>query len=107
MIICRLSKFAHMRVYKPWLRPEITFKFSKLKKDQDKYLKILRDLTTQVIIERQKEFSTIKQLEMETGEKIEKRAIFLDKLLEAKDEGSGFTDKDILDEVMTMMFAVI
>lgn len=69
-------------------------------------MKIITDLTNVVIQERKKEFSKIRQLEMETGEKVEKRAIFLDKLLEAKDEGCGFTDKDILDELMTMMFAV-
>lgn len=102
----RLSKFAHLRVYKFWLRPEITFKFSKLKQDQDKYLNIIRGLTNAVIEERKKEFDAIRQMEIETGEKIEKRAIFIDKLLEAKEEGSGFTDVDIMDEVMTMMFAV-
>lgn len=77
-----------------------------MKQDQDKYLKILKDLTNAVIQERKKEFGTIKQMEMETGEKSEKRSIFIDKLLQAKNEDSGFTDEDIMDEVMTMMFAV-
>lgn len=105
-MFCRLSKFVHLRVYKPWLRPELIFKFSKLKQDQDYYLKILRDLTNAVIQERKKEFGNIKQMEMETGEKNEKRTIFLDKLLQAENDIDKLTDKDVLDEVMTVMFAV-
>lgn len=106
LILCRLSKFAHIRMYKFWLRPECTFKFSKLKQNQDKYLTIIRELTKYVIEERKKEFLFIKQEEIETGERPSKRPVFVDRFLEAKEDGCGLSDKDIMDEVMTMMFAV-
>lgn len=88
------------------MRPECTFRFSKLKQDQDKYLTIIRELTKYVIEERKKEFLFIKQEEIETGERPVKRPVFVDRFLEAKEDGCGLSDKDIMDEVMTMMFAV-
>lgn len=66
----------------------------------------MRDLTTAVIQERKKEFGNIKQMEMETGEKHEKRTIFIDKLLQTENYVDKLSDKDIMDEVMTVMFAV-
>lgn len=97
-----------MRVYKFWLRPDIIFRFSNIKKEQDKYLDIVHTLTDKVIKQRKKQYELSKQQRSETGEsEDDKWTVFLDNLLGARDEnGVGLTDEDIKAEVMTMMFAV-
>lgn len=103
----RLGRFAHMRIYKFWLRPEIIFKFSSLKREQDVYLNVVHSLTEKVIQERKQHYENFKQEQNETGERNAKSTIFLDNLLHARDEnGIGLTDEDIKAEVLTMMFAV-
>ncbi|KAF2889092.1 hypothetical protein ILUMI_17081 [Ignelater luminosus] len=97
-----------MRIYKFWLRPEIIYRFSSLKKEQDKNIEIIHTLTEKVIQQRKKEYQSRKQQQSETGESEEARwSVFLDSLLDARDEnGVGLTDEDIKSEVITMMFAV-
>ena len=101
----KLGRLAHMRVYKFWLRPDIIFRFSKVKKEQDKYIEIVHGLTEKVIKQRKKEYeSRMNQDDQDENE--EKWTVFMDSLLRAKDEnGVGLTDEDIKAEVMTMMFA--
>lgn len=101
----RLGRFAHERSYKVWLRPDIVFKYSKLKQEQDKYLNVVHPLTEKVIKERRREYLMNK--ENVNGEQI-KWPVFLDKFFEATDDetGAGLTDDEIKDEVMTMLFAV-
>lgn len=100
----RLGRFAHERSYKVWLRPDIVFKYSKLKQEQDKYLNVVHPLTEKVIKERRREYLMNK--ENVNGEQI-KWPVFLDKFFEATDDetGAGLTDDEIKDEVMTMLFA--
>ncbi|KAK5643673.1 hypothetical protein RI129_007518 [Pyrocoelia pectoralis] len=98
----KLARLAHMRVYKFWLRPDIIFRFSKIKKEQDKYIKIVHGLTEKVIKERKKRYES----RIQDDQVDEKWTVFMDSLLRAKDEnGVGLTDEDIKAEVMTMMFA--
>ncbi|KAF5302923.1 hypothetical protein FQA39_LY02103 [Lamprigera yunnana] len=101
----KLGRLAHMRVYKFWLRPDFIFRFSKVKQQQDKYLKIINGLTEKVIQQRKDAY--VSKLEQQcTTESDEKWTVFMDSLLKAKDEnGVGLTDDDIKAEVMTMMFA--
>lgn len=101
----KLSRLAHMRIYKFWLRPELIFRFSKVKKEQDKYLAVVHGLTEKVIKQRKKAYeSKIQQGDYNESE--EKWTVFMDSLLKAKDEnGLCLTDEDIKAEVVTMMFA--
>lgn len=104
----RLGRFAHIREYKIWLQPDIFFQYSSMKKEQDKYIKILNTLTSRIINERKEQL----ELHLETNAPLEgnseESTVFLDNLLLAKDENGErlLSDEDIRDEVNTLLFAV-
>lgn len=104
----RLGRLAQVRAYRFWLHPDIIFRFSSHKKEQDRYLKIVHSLTEKVIQKRKREYETKKRHQLETGEtENEEWTVVIDSLLAAiDDDGVGLTDEDIKAEVMTMMFAV-
>lgn len=104
----KVCKIAHVRMYTLWLRPDFLFKFSSMKVKQDENLNIVHSLTAKVIKKRQDELNQQKQFQSETGEVDQhRRTVLLDLLIEAVDEDGGvLTDQEIMDEVLTMMFAV-
>lgn len=93
----RLGRLAHIRVYKIWLHPDILFRFSKIKQEQDKYIKVINEVTDGIIKEREKNLENDK----------EKRT-FLDNLLLEKDIVGKrmISNEDIRDEINTLLFAV-
>lgn len=98
-----MGKCAYKRLINIFLYSEIIYKYSNLKKEQDACVKVVNPLTVEVIEQRKKEIQT----DTKTGEGVKNGACFVDKLLLAKGEdGSMFTDKEIKDEVSSMIFAV-
>lgn len=93
----RLGRLAHIRVYKVWLHFDILFRFSKIKKEQDKYIKVINDVTDGIIKEREK------GLQSDKG-----KQTFLDNLLLEKDATGErvISNEEIRDEVNTLLFAV-
>lgn len=74
------------------------FRFSKIKKEQDKYIKIINEVTDWIIQEREKAHMS----------DVSGKATFLDNLLLEKDENGKrvITNEEIRDEVNTLLFAV-
>lgn len=100
-VFARLGRLAHIRVYKVWLHPDIFFRFSKVKKEQDKYINVINAVTDRIIKEREE------HLEKGSGG-AEGKQTFLDNLLLEKDENGkrAISNEEIRDEVNTLMFAV-
>lgn len=98
----RLGRLAHIRVYKIWLYPDIVFRFSNVKKEQDKYIKVINQVTDGIIEEREK------YLKEENNADVSEKQTFLDNLLLEKDENGKrlICNEEIRDEVNTLMFAV-
>ncbi|CAH0560442.1 unnamed protein product [Brassicogethes aeneus] len=101
----KMGEFVFTRNIKFWLRPDIFFYFSNLKKKQDDHLNILNNLTERVILSKKKEFDERKSSSITEFDE-NKKVLFLENFFSAtKLNGEPFTLKEIKDEVMTMMFA--
>ncbi|CAH0560441.1 unnamed protein product [Brassicogethes aeneus] len=101
----KMGEFLYTRHIKFWLKPDIFFYFSNLKKRQDHHLNILNNLTDRVILGKKKEFDERKSSSVTKFDK-NNNVLFLENFFSAtKLNGEGFTLKEIKDEVMTMMFA--
>jgi len=130
MLCFSLTVLIPERYLSPTNRFEWIFKFSSLKKELDKQLKISHDFTEkvkrfsftikeahfnytsnfmQVINERREYLKSLKNTENSEkgGIRNNKNIAFLDLLLNAQDEGEKYmTQKDIRDQVSTFMFEV-
>lgn len=95
----RLGRLSHVRAYKIWLHPDVIFRWSKLKKEQDKYIKVINEVTYSIVREKQT------QLSQKGGQDTHQ---FLDNLLRERNENGErvMTIEEIKDEVNTLMFAV-
>jgi cytochrome P450 family 4 len=102
------SEVDSMRIYKPWLYPEIVFSMYLKLNGHQKVFETVKQFPLQVIKEKKEEFDQrIKAIKAKvdvTNDKDEKRSkLFLDILFELNNTGGNFSDSDIRDEVVTMM----
>ncbi|KAG5667090.1 hypothetical protein PVAND_015089 [Polypedilum vanderplanki] len=95
-----MSNLAMARSVNFFLRNKIIYKFSSMKRRQDKLLKILHGFTDDVIISRREEL--IKNQEISQNKK--KKMAFLDVLLQSTIEGKPLSNMDIREEVDIFMF---
>ncbi|KAJ8715366.1 hypothetical protein PYW07_009848 [Mythimna separata] len=92
------------RVVKVWWHSPYTFAWSKLKKKQDAYLKILHEMSNAVIQKRKSEIfgNTCVERNFATGTKFKP---FVDILLELSVEKGAFSDEQIREHVDLMLAA--
>lgn len=86
------------RVLRLWQHPDFLYKFTKAYKLEDKAVRTICDLSAKVI--REKEINR-----NENEIKIKEQQIFLEHVLQLKDS-KQFTDRDVRDEVDTILIAV-
>ncbi|XP_069692149.1 cytochrome P450 4C1-like [Periplaneta americana] len=91
------------RCFNPFLYPEFVFRLTRHSKKQEKCLAILNAFTDKVISERRKRLLS-ESSEQYDDTDIKRRVPFLDLLLQSE-EGALLSDKDLRDEVNTMIFA--
>lgn len=99
--VSKLTDIIVDRSKRPYLWPDLIFRFFGRKKEQEWALKILHGFTNKVIYERKRERD--KQKKEETEKAGKRRLAFLDLLLEMADKGK-LTMKDVREEVDTFMF---
>ncbi|XP_016658611.1 cytochrome P450 4C1 isoform X3 [Acyrthosiphon pisum] len=104
----KASELDSIRIYKPWLFPNIFFSLFLRLQGQSNVFKTLKKLPLKMINEKKEVFAQ-KKIVKETivmnntdGEK-KNLKVFLDTLFELNETGANFSDNDILDEVVTMM----
>lgn len=134
MAVMKMCDILHLRHTKVWLRPDWLFNLTKYSRDQIKLLEIIHGLTKKVIQRKKEEFKSGKRNLIDTssqkagntiavegvsfgqssglkddldvdddvGEK--KRQAFLDLLVEAGQNGVVLTDKEVKEQVDTIMF---
>ncbi|XP_066993572.2 cytochrome P450 4C1 isoform X2 [Anabrus simplex] len=100
------------RLVAPWAYPDFFFNLSKDAEHQSEALRVLHNMTNNVIQERKRQLSSdlngknnghVKQ-EQEDGFGRKKRFAFLDLLLQAAQSGADLSDENIREEVDTFMF---
>ncbi|PSN54059.1 hypothetical protein C0J52_03127 [Blattella germanica] len=105
-----MSEIVIKRILRPWLHPDIFFKYSALGKRHDECLRVLHGFTSQVIRERKSQMLVEKEMSKGiSGSEDEymgkkKRKAFLDLLLEASVGSVKLTDEELREEVDTFMF---
>ncbi|XP_015378113.1 PREDICTED: cytochrome P450 4C1-like [Diuraphis noxia] len=108
----KVSELDAMRIYKPWLHPDIVFSMYLKLTGQEKVFETVNKFPLQVIKEKKDEFDKRTKgiingkigVTKNDDEKYSK--LFLDILFELNNNGSGhFSDSDIRDEVITIMIA--
>ncbi|XP_015378114.1 PREDICTED: cytochrome P450 4C1-like [Diuraphis noxia] len=108
--IIKGSELDAMRIYKPWLYPDVVFTMNLKLTGQEKFFETAKKFPLKVIKEKKDEFD---QKSIAINGKIsgtknddEKYSkLFLDILFELNNNGGHFSDSDIRDEVITMMIA--
>lgn len=97
---------AQQRQIMPWLWPDWIYQFSSMKREQDKYLRVLHGFTQSVIKEKQKEkVQLVESAGSEAQTTKKKCQAFLDILLTVKTaDGKHLTNADLQEEVDTFMF---
>lgn len=104
--IATLCDLIMYRAFRPWYQPDCIFNLSPLGRVQKKCLSILHNTTKNVVGTKKKELlekTSVDDID-DTGGK--KKVAFLDLLLQSSVDNSGvLTDKDIQEEVDTLMFA--
>ncbi|XP_052744862.1 cytochrome P450 4V2-like, partial [Bicyclus anynana] len=92
------------RIQKFWLFSDFLFRYSSLKKKQDRNLKILHNMSNTVLKKRKEKY--LKNGSKAVEEKIggAKCKPFMDLLLELAIEKGAFTDQEIREHVDTMLF---
>ncbi|XP_050525046.1 cytochrome P450 4C1-like isoform X2 [Daktulosphaira vitifoliae] len=99
------TKVICSRMCKPWLYPNFIFNIYAKITGWQQICKKCHELPDQII--KEKKFEHAQRKTMENTSKSEKNRfkVFLDKLLELNDQGANFSDKDLKDQVLTMMIA--
>ncbi|PSN53242.1 Cytochrome P450 4C1 [Blattella germanica] len=105
----RMCDLIMYRSFRPWLYSDILFSFTSLAKVQNRCLKVLHGTTDQVIKTRKKTLleegnSNIEVNFDKDDVGIKKRMAFLDLLILSSKDGAVLSDKDIREEVDTIMF---
>ncbi|XP_022175938.1 cytochrome P450 4C1-like [Myzus persicae] len=108
--IVRATDLLAKRIYKPWLYPEIVFSMYLKLTGQQKVFETVKKFPLQVIKEKKVEFDqrreaiNAKKNVKDNDDEIQSK-LFLDILFKLNIEGGNFSDKDIRDEVLTMLAA--
>ncbi|XP_065207591.1 cytochrome P450 4C1-like isoform X4 [Planococcus citri] len=103
--LIKSSKLVSLRIYKPWLMPSITFKAYRYLLGFGKIFDTVRELPLKVVKKRREQFEKMKtEGYVRTGQE-KTMQNFIDILLNYHDANTNFTDKELTDEVNTMMFA--
>ncbi|XP_001951034.3 cytochrome P450 4C1 [Acyrthosiphon pisum] len=106
--LTKASELDSMRIYKPWLHPDIIFSiYGKLTGLHNVY-KTLHKLPNQVIKEMKETYAQRKidnkSNTIDVNDDDKKRLkVFLDTLLDLNEAGANFSDEELRDEVVTMM----
>ncbi|XP_060860449.1 cytochrome P450 4C1-like [Metopolophium dirhodum] len=105
--IVTTTELEGMRIYKPWLYPEIVFSMYLKLTGQQRVFETVRKFPLQVIKEKKAEFDQRKKsIEAKidvTNNNENQSKLFLDTLFELNNDGGNFSDSDIRDEVVTML----
>ncbi|CAI6359143.1 unnamed protein product [Macrosiphum euphorbiae] len=106
--IIKVSELDAMRIYKPWLYPEIVFSMYLKLTGQQRILETMIQFPLQVIKEKKAEFdqrtkAIHDKVDITNNEDEKYSKLFLDLLFELNNNGGNFSDSDIRDEVVTMM----
>ncbi|KAK0084156.1 hypothetical protein PV326_006394 [Microctonus aethiopoides] len=102
-----ITEILYMRMFKVWLHPDIIFYCTSLATAQKNCLKYLHGNTDNVIRDKRTQLNNSRNLKnTESSENsILPRKTFLDLLIELSNEGIKFTDKELREEVNSMMTA--
>ncbi|KAF0760023.1 cytochrome P450 4C1-like [Aphis craccivora] len=106
--LTKASELDSMRIYKPWLYPDIIFSMYGKLTGLHKVYKTLHKLPNQVIKE-MKETYAQRKMENKTNtidvndDDKKRLKVFLDTLLDLNEAGANFSDEELRDEVVTMM----
>ncbi|XP_060860448.1 cytochrome P450 4C1-like [Metopolophium dirhodum] len=96
-----------MRIYKPWLYPEILFSMYLKLTGQQRIFETVKQFPLQLIKEKKYEFDqkkkSINKKDITDNDDENQSKRFLDILFELKHDGGKLSDSDIRDEVVTMM----
>ncbi|KAL4123116.1 hypothetical protein QTP88_015346 [Uroleucon formosanum] len=97
-----------MRIYKPWLYPEIVFSMYLKLTGQQRVFETVHKFSLQVIKEKKEEFDQKKKtintkIDVTNNDDENQSKLFLDILFKLNNKGGNFTDSDIRAEVITMM----
>ncbi|XP_050525049.1 cytochrome P450 4C1-like isoform X2 [Daktulosphaira vitifoliae] len=100
------TKVICSRMCKPWLYPNFIFNIYAKITGWHQIHKKCHELPDQIIKKKKIEYIQRKTFENKTVKNETKRLkVFLDILLELNDQGANFSDKDLKDQVLTMMTA--
>ena len=129
-----MSEILHLRHTKIWMRPDWLFNLTKYSKDQIKLLDVIHSLTKKVVAKKKEDYKSGKrnfvkvEKDVGAGKGVEglsfgqssglkddldvddndigekKRQAFLDLLIEAGQEGVVLNDKEVKEQVDTIMF---
>ncbi|CAI6360436.1 unnamed protein product [Macrosiphum euphorbiae] len=102
------SEVAAMRIYKPWLYPEIVFSMYLKLTGHQRVIDTVKKFPLQVIKKKKDEFDQRKKainakVDLINNKDENQSKLFLDILFELNQTGGNFSDSDIRDEVVTMM----
>ncbi|XP_060876038.1 cytochrome P450 4C1-like isoform X2 [Metopolophium dirhodum] len=106
--IVMASEVVTMRIYKPWLYPEIVFSMYLKLTGHQKIFETVKKFPLQVIKEKKEAFDQRKKainakVDLTNNTDENQSKLFLDILFELNNTGGNFSDSDIRDEVITMM----
>ncbi|XP_025415552.1 cytochrome P450 4C1-like isoform X2 [Sipha flava] len=100
-----VSELNVMRIYKPWLYPDIIFRIYRKCIGMQNIYKDLHKLPDQVIKEKKETYAQKKITNRTDALDDSFNGVFLDKLLALNEAGANFSNEELRDEVVTMMSA--
>ncbi|XP_032687031.1 cytochrome P450 4C1-like [Odontomachus brunneus] len=101
--ITRLKEIVIHRMRNIFLFPDIIFNLTSLSREQQKHINFLNSVTEEIIL--QKENARNNLIGNKTQSAKPSKKIFLDILMETSDESKNFTQKEIIDEINTIIIA--
>ncbi|CAK1604022.1 unnamed protein product [Parnassius mnemosyne] len=97
------------RIFHLWLQPDWLYKFFPQYSKHKKYLKVLHDFTDKVISNKREELKKEKSYQPEVDHDFDlgkyKRQSFLDLLINLSGGEKGYSDKELREEVLTLIIA--